>query len=69
MRCRRSGDGDPRLLSDLLSPETVEAMRARRADLEVLEIPDQGHAPLLDDEATLRKIEGLVHRCDEAKLA
>lgn len=57
------------LLSDLLSPETVGAMRVRRAGLEVLEVPDQGHAPLLDDEATLRKIEGLVHRCDKAELA
>ena len=41
-------------------------MRARRADLEVVEVPDQGHAPLLDDETTLVKIEKLVRRCDEA---
>ena len=55
------------LLSDLLSQETVEAMRAHRADLEVVEVPDQGHAPLLDDEPTFLKIEQLVRRCDEAR--
>jgi pimeloyl-ACP methyl ester carboxylesterase len=54
------------LLSDLLSAETVEAMRTRRADLEVVEVPDQGHAPLLDDEPTLLGIEQFVRRCDEA---
>jgi pimeloyl-ACP methyl ester carboxylesterase len=56
------------LLSDLLSAGTVEAMRARRPDLEVVEVPDQGHAPLLDDEPTLLKIEQFVRRCDEANV-
>ena len=54
------------LLSDLLSLDTVVAMRTRRSDLEVVEVPDQGHAPLLDDETTLVKIEKLVRRCEEA---
>ena len=55
------------LLSDLLSQETVEEMRARRVDLEVVEVPDQGHAPLLDDEPTLLRIEQFVRRCDGAR--
>lgn len=54
------------LLSDLLSQQTVEEMRSRRPDLEVVEVPDQGHAPLLDDEPTLLKIEQFVRRCDQA---
>ena len=31
----------------------VEAMRAHRAGLEVVEVPDEGHAPLLEDDGVL----------------
>jgi len=54
------------MLSDILSSETLQAMRARRKDLDVLEISDQGHAPLLDDEPSLERIAAFVKRCDEA---
>jgi pimeloyl-ACP methyl ester carboxylesterase len=47
-------------LSDLLSRETVEAMRARRNAIEVIEVPDQGHAPLLQDEPTIAAVERFV---------
>src|SRR6185312_14025001 len=50
--------------SDLLTGETVEAMRARRKAMDVIEVPDQGHAPLLTDAATIGRISEFVHRCD-----
>lgn len=39
------------LLSDLLTAETVAEMAVRHPRLDVLEIPDEGHAPLFDDSA------------------
>lgn len=47
-------------LSDLLSTETVDAMRARHPDMRVLEVAGQGHAPMLQDEPTLAAIEQFV---------
>jgi pimeloyl-ACP methyl ester carboxylesterase len=52
--------------SDLLSVATVEAMRARRAALETIEVPDQGHAPLLAEAETIARIVEFVNRCDPA---
>jgi pimeloyl-ACP methyl ester carboxylesterase len=52
--------------SDLLSAATVEAMRARRTTLETIEVPDQGHAPLLADADTIARIVEFVGRCSSA---
>jgi pimeloyl-ACP methyl ester carboxylesterase len=52
--------------SDLLSAATVEAMRARRRQCEVLVVPDQGHAPLLADEETIFRIGAFIRSCEQS---
>jgi pimeloyl-ACP methyl ester carboxylesterase len=50
--------------SDILSDATVTTMAARHADLVMLQIPDQGHVPLLDDAATMQAIVAFTGACD-----
>jgi pimeloyl-ACP methyl ester carboxylesterase len=52
--------------SDILSAATVTAMRARRAELEFVEVADQGHVPLLEGDALLRRIAEFVSECEVA---
>jgi len=47
------------------SAETVAAMRARRADMDIIEVADQGHAPMLEGEL-VRQIVGFVDKCEHA---
>ena len=49
-------------LSDLLSGETVAKMAARHPGLEAFEVAEQGHAPLLEDAATLDAVVAFLDR-------
>lgn len=53
-------------LSDLLSPQGVRDMAARRPDLDLVEVADQGHAPLLADNPTIERIKAFCVGCDGA---
>ena len=51
--------------SDVLSAETVAAMAARHPGLESIEVPDQGHVPLLEGDLVARIVE-FVGRCESS---
>ena len=52
--------------SDLLSAATVEAMRAHHAGLDVVEVPDEGHAPLLTGDDIIGRIASFVKFCERS---
>jgi pimeloyl-ACP methyl ester carboxylesterase len=52
--------------SDVLSAATVEAMRARKPDLESIEVPDQGHAPLLVEPEAIGHIGSFIANCERS---
>ena len=54
-------------LSDLLSRQGVQDMIARRPDIDLVAVADQGHAPLLADKPTMDRIVAFCARCDGAK--
>jgi pimeloyl-ACP methyl ester carboxylesterase len=52
--------------SDILTAATVAAMRERRASMELIEVADQGHAPLLEGEL-VRQIVRFVIDCESGR--
>lgn len=54
-------------LSDILTTQTIEQMKGRHRALEVVEVPDEGHAPLLLDRQTIGRIESFVDRVNGSR--
>ena len=50
--------------SDILSADTLASMQSAKSDLNVLEVPDAGHAPRLADEASLTAIARFLRDAD-----
>ena len=48
------------VMSDILTEDIVEKMKARKSDLEVVAIPNRGHVPLLDEPEAIEGIEDLL---------
>jgi pimeloyl-ACP methyl ester carboxylesterase len=55
--------------SDILSAATLTAMAARHAGVEVVEVPGQGHVPLLDGEDIVHRLVQFVTTCDRKRVA
>ena len=50
--------------SDVLTDDIIRRMRAVKPDLEVLDVPDRGHAPLLDEPVAQGAIDAFLARLD-----
>jgi pimeloyl-ACP methyl ester carboxylesterase len=50
--------------SDILSSETVAAMKTRHPSMDVVVVPDQGHAPLLAEPDIIARISQFAEKCD-----
>ena len=50
--------------SHMLTSTTLDAILARRVDVEVAVVPDQGHAPLLTGPELIRRIAAFIASCD-----
>jgi pimeloyl-ACP methyl ester carboxylesterase len=49
-------------LSDVLTEDIVRRMRQAKPDLEVVQVPERGHAPLLDEPLARAGIDDFLQR-------
>jgi pimeloyl-ACP methyl ester carboxylesterase len=52
--------------SDILSKKTIADMKTRRVEMQILEVNDQGHAPLLAERETIVRIKEFVEAASAA---
>ncbi len=52
--------------SDILSPETVAQMLAHHPQMQVVEVADEGHVPLLEGDELLQRVAQFVAACENA---
>jgi len=50
------------LMSDILTEDIVDKMKARKDDLEVVAVPNRGHVPLLDEPECLAASDNFLQR-------
>jgi pimeloyl-ACP methyl ester carboxylesterase len=55
--------------SQMLTSRTLDAMLARRGDIEVTVVPDQGHAPLLTGPKLIQRIAAFIVSCNASDLS
>ena len=53
--------------SDLLSEDTVTAMRARHRGMQTVTVPDQGHAPILSGPGLIARLSAFVASCEPVR--
>jgi pimeloyl-ACP methyl ester carboxylesterase len=54
-------------LSDVLTREIVNRMQSAKPHLDVVEVPERGHAPLLDEPLARAAIDAFLGRLIEGK--
>ena len=52
--------------SDILSADTVAKMNEHHPGMQIIEVPDEGHVPLLVGEQLLQRVAAFVAACDDA---
>jgi pimeloyl-ACP methyl ester carboxylesterase len=53
--------------STMLTSSTLDGMLARRSEIDMVVVPDQGHAPLLEEPKLIRRIAAFAASCDVAQ--